>query len=1121
MDKRKIKNKNSHFFELGSNIFTWDEQDKSGVESYLNSQNNSIIRTHGDDFDNGEFNALNLDYGVKNIDVKPNNTDTLLTSNPTVSRGGGNVNTNKANWGNLNVGAIVAGGMGMAESMSSSFNDLKNTEVQHDTPIDVSGANDYDTLQNFSNGTTRRKIGFTEVGGHTTGQSWKNVGKGAGAGAGVGATIGSVVGPIGTVVGGAIGAVVGGAGTAIAEAFGHKKAKNKQLAEQRKADELYNIQENNMANQANNIALNEIANQQWDYLAALGGNLHSNSTTWSNGLNYIGAGGSHESNPNDGVAISTAPDGLQNKVEEGEVVWDNEYVFSKRLKVPESVKKKNKWKGSTFADVAKELMENSEERPNDPIALRGLDDSLSRLRDAQDELKAKQEERKIKKEIASMPPELLAQMQQAQQQPTEEEMAQQAAIEQQQMAMADSSMQQPMVEQPQMYAKGGSVKAVSSAGLFMPAPTREFTGIGNNGEAQFKTETDDAYNERRNQAVIDYINRQSNYVNIDDAQKYGGFYTEKNANLNSNVDDKLAKQMSFEFNKENYGKTPMNIKNVSEGVSNQINKENKVFYKSRLPFKENNTTLSLAASPKDVKYKKTAYVLDKNDPNSVNFFKSKNKNLNFDDPNTIYYFSQDRNDRIGRNRGKRSTDRITKDIINNNNVENLSNMSGINWNRLQNTGLKAKGGHLHAYDPDLNFANQKQAYYANPYNDSLTQYEIYKNIQQDRDAKRMSQMNQGYDLTNYKDAYTNEFNRDYALQKEIENAQLNKRNSYLTQDYDLSDYKSDYRDRLNRADASGLNNLDFLQPGTTGVRNAAPFSDLQPLQSIDFLDKYKLGSSELLRPDLAARKEAGKDLLKQTAKDARREKLTNLKNNIGEKIGNINFDETDLRYAPVLAGIWQNLRDLGRRPDYSNPKAIERAAARVAAPVSAERIGDYLQYRPLDDTYYLNQLNAQQNAANNNIIGLSNGNRSMALASMLANDYNYNNQRGAAYRQGAEYNDINRLKVGEFNRGTNQFNAQQAMQASLANAQNRANAANLTTTAAQMRENIDNAFGASKSANFTNLFNNIGNVGRDRMNWNMAKDIYDYQVGRNGEVKYKNAAKGGYLTIKTKNRRIE
>lgn len=1068
MDKRKIKNKNAHFFNLGSNIFTWDEQDKSEVESYLNSQNNSIIRTHGDDFDNGEFNALNLDYGVKNIDVKPNNTDTLLTSNPTVSRGGGNVNVNanKADWGNLNVGAIVAGGIGMAESMSSSFNDLKNTEVQHDTPIDVSGANDYDTLQDFSNSTTRRKIGFTEVGGHTTGQSWKNVGKGAGAGAGVGATIGSVVGPIGTVVGGAIGAVVGGAGTAIAEAFGHKKAKNKQLAEQRKADELYNIQENNMANQANNIALNEIANQQWEHITALGGNLHSNSTTWSNGLNYIGAGGSHESNPNDGVAISTAPDGLQNKVEEGEVVWDNEYVFSKRLKVPESIKKKNKWKGSTFADVAKELMENSEERPNDPITLRGLDDSLSRLRDAQDELKAKQEERKIKKEIASMPPEMLAQLQQQAQQPTEEEMAQQAAMEQQQMPMADLSMQQPMMQQPPLYAEGGhlfepggpSIKAISGKNFFAPVAQRTLTGLNLDNSGNVSTtheyQTPESLEAERQQDLLKYINRQTDYVNVRDAQRYGGFY---------NID---------QINKREFlnGSTPMDVKNRAEGIGNQQDWENGIGYYNRYAVQENNKLNNLAASPKDIKFNENAYVLDKNNPESVNFFKKKNPNLNLDS-DTIYFYSKNKNDVKDKNKFV-NTNKISQEVYNKNNIDNIIEMSGINFNKLKNY---SKGGHLHADDPDLNFANQKQAYYANPYNDSLILSDIAKN----QNLKRMSQMNQ---------------------------------------DYDLSDYKSDYYNKLNRANASGLNDLNFLQPG---IRNVSQFSDLQPLQAIDFLDKYKLGSSELIRPDLAARKEAGKNLLKQTAKDARREKLTNLKNNIGEKIGNINFDETDLRYAPVLAGIWRNLRDLGRKPDYSNPKAIERAAARVAAPVSAERIGDYLQYRPLDDTYYLNQLNAQQNAANNNIIGLSNGNRSMALASMLSNDYNYNNQRGAAYRQGAEYNDVNRLRFGEFNRGTNQFNAQQALQASLANAQNRANAANLSVAAAQMRENIDNAFGASKSANLTNLFNSIGDIGRDRMNWNMAKDIYDYHVGRNGEVKYKNAAKGGYLTIKTKNRRIE
>lgn len=989
-----------------TNLFQW-AREREAKQALNNSSlflSNPSLSQNTSPFSNPSGLLIDDDFKSKNSLLFG---DGKLTANkkPVTPSGGG------ANWGNLNVGAVVAGGIGMAESMSSSFNDLKNTEVQHDTPIDVSGANDYDTLQDFSNSITRRKIGFTEVGGHTTGQSWKNVGKGAGAGAGVGATIGSVVGPIGTVVGGAIGAVVGGAGTAIAEAFGRRKAKNKQLAEQQKADELYNIQENNMANQANNIALNEIANQQWEHITALGGNLHSNSTTWSNGLNYIGAGGSHESNPNDGVAISTAPDGLQNKVEEGEVVWDNEYVFSKRLKVPESIKKKNKWKGNTFADVAKELMENSEERPNDPIALRGLDDSLSRLRDTQDELKAKQEERKIKKEIASMPPEMLAQLQQQAQQPTEEEMAQQTAMEQQQMPMADLSMQQPMMQQPPLYAEGGhlfepggpSIKAVSGKNFFAPVAQRALTGLNLDNSGNVSTtheyQTPESLEAERQQDLLKYINRQTDYVNVRDAQRYGGFY---------NID---------QINKREFlnGSTPMDVKNRAEGIGNQQDWENGIGYYNRYAVQENNKLNSLATSPKDIKFNENAYVLDKNNPESVNFFKKKNPNLNLDS-DTIYFYSKNKNDVKDKNKFV-NTNKISQEVYNKNNIDNIIEMSGINFNKLKNY---SKGGYLYYDGSELLRSNLS--------NDEYPTYLL---------------------------------------------------NPYINRDYSLSA-------------------LSAIKPTALETQKA-----------------------ELIRPTYTAEEMAARQaqIDKLQKKKDHQLKKDNFKENIKEYFKN--WDETDLRYFPVLGHTWQMLRDFGRHPDYSNPKAIERAAARVAAPVSAERIGDYLQYRPLDDTYYLNQLNAQQNAANNNIIGLSNGNRSMALASMLSNDYNYNNQRGAAYRQGAEYNDVNRLRFGEFNRGTNQFNAQQALQASLANAQNRANAANLSVAAAQMRENIDNAFGASKSANLTNLFNSIGDIGRDRMNWNMVKDIYDYHVGRNGEVKYKNAAKGGYLTIKTKNRRIE
>lgn len=79
---------------------------------------------------------------------------------------------------------------------------------------------------------------------------------------------------------------------------------------------------------------------------------------------------------------------VPNLVEEGEVVYDD-YVFSNRLKVPKSVQKKYKLRGKTFADAAKHLQKESEERPNDPISKRGLQAGMSRLAEAQEEIRAR------------------------------------------------------------------------------------------------------------------------------------------------------------------------------------------------------------------------------------------------------------------------------------------------------------------------------------------------------------------------------------------------------------------------------------------------------------------------------------------------------------------------------------------------------------------------------------------------------------------------------------------------------------------------------------------------------------------------------------------------------------
>lgn len=125
-----------------------------------------------------------------------------------------------------------------------------------------------------------------------------------------------------------------------------------------------------------------------------GGELHTHGGDFTNGLTYIDNGGSHEANPFEGVQMGIDPQGVPNLVEEGEVIF-NDYVFSDRMKLPKKLKKKYSIKGETFADAAKELSKESEERPNDPISQRGLEAFMSALANGQEEIRIKNENRQM------------------------------------------------------------------------------------------------------------------------------------------------------------------------------------------------------------------------------------------------------------------------------------------------------------------------------------------------------------------------------------------------------------------------------------------------------------------------------------------------------------------------------------------------------------------------------------------------------------------------------------------------------------------------------------------------------------------------------------------------------
>lgn len=265
---------------------------------------------------------------------------------------------------------------------------------------------------------------------------------------------------------------------------------------------------------------------------------------------------------------------------------------------------------------------------------------------------------------------------------------------------------------------------------------------------------------------------------------------------------------------------------------------------------------------------------------------------------------------------------------------------------------------------------------------------------------------------------------------------------------------------------------------------------------------------------------------------------------------NKKFDLTALRYAPVIGaaiGLGQNIFS---KPDYSSSDAILNAANEAGryTPVGFNPLGDYLTYRPFDRNYYINKLNAQSGATRRAIVNQSAGNRATALAGLLAADYNAQGKLGDLARQAEEYNLAQRQAVGQFNRGTNQANAEMGLKAAMANqeAALKARSSRLSGVAQAMtvRDAVDARRGTSMSANLTNLFNSLGDIGREEYarNMIMSNPALYYSIDNNGKITYKNGyedlseaekaivrekadkaskaknkkAKGGYLTIKKK-----
>ena len=200
-----------------------------------------------------------------------------------------------------------------------------------------------------------------------------------------------------------------------------------------------------------------------------------------------------------------------------------------------------------------------------------------------------------------------------------------------------------------------------------------------------------------------------------------------------------------------------------------------------------------------------------------------------------------------------------------------------------------------------------------------------------------------------------------------------------------------------------------------------------------------------------------------------------------------------LRYAPVFGSALGVGYGLLSKPNYSRADALAQFAENAGkiTPITYEPIGNYLTYRPTDLSYQANRMAAQAGATRRNIMNTSGGNRANAIGSLLAADYNSQIAMGEAIRQAEATNFARRAQVEEFNRATNQFNAEAALKAAIANQQARLDASKLGlsgyTTAMQMKDAIDAQRAKTLSANLTNLFESLGQIGEEQLDRNRLK----------------------------------
>lgn len=750
---------------------------------------------------------------------------------------------------------------------------------------------------------------------------------------------------------------------------------------------------------------------------ALGGDMQTNGADFTDGLSVIGAGGSHESNPYQGVQVGISREnGQPNLVEEGETIFDD-YVFSKRIKADKQTKKKfhiGKNTDISYADLSKKLEKESLERPNDPISQNALKKQLHELAEEQERQKGEQQAKEAQDAFATLSPEqqqaimqqiAMEEQQAAQQQQMEEQPVEQDASPQQEpQQQVDAQMQQQMTEQPQM--QEGQINACGGK-------INRFDDGGNMKRAIYKAlnlYTDSDFNkwatDNKVDKAVDWKNILGNKAFMDALGK-----------ANPTLSDAISKGYDF---------------GAYKAPTNKYDWE--PFIKILDAYKESKIEGNTQGN----------YAID--------------NNFDLGNHKTLQELEQD------------------------------PNYKG--YTQYMADVLKRSKGVSFKYKDDN---------------------ETYDNIEWKDPGKTLTR---------------DDWDALRALQHHIDGTAINPNGDVVplwnkADDDGYSSIADNASDLFTRYRTDGKGGVFHFTPNIVKRDNVVTNYEVRPDGSIETIigdvpkDWTDVGNYSWSNANADNTAHYFKRPTTTVSNDKKEKLYPVHKTPIGRYLG---------LFGPAV-GLGMQMAGVGK-PDYSRMDAAVEASSGAPTQASYKPIGNYIGYRPMDIWYEQNRMNANSRATDRAILNNASP-VGTKMSGLLANGYNSQIASGDLYRKALEYNDAQRQKVAEFNRGTDMYNATAFNQTSATNAQLQNNHRNfkaqMMMDAAKQRMAADAAWNQGIYGNVQGLFKGLSDWGKENEQHNLIADMAasgifgtispDSPLGRR-VVKSTKKSKGGRINRK-------